>query len=540
MRRLEENLMKSRFHPFLIVVLVLAALACTCSLPLTTTPEPADPETLPDTVEPLPSPGDAALPDGCAPAPVVGDPVGLETYEQAMRAGLEADAAEYGDEAQYQVSLIASRDTDPLCISGAERVTYRNTTGQPLNEVVFRLYPNALDGGAELIVHQVSANETQAQGELSERRTTLTVQLPDALPPGETAALDLVFTLTLPDDSQIGYGRMANTQGIVMLSSFLPMLSVYDADGWWTEWPEELGDPAYSSVALFDVTLLAPEEMQVASSGSSLSAEPDAAEPGMTRRRFVTGPMRDFAVAYSADFELSSGEANGVAIHIWSFPGDQAEDDAALAIAQESIRAYDDAFGLYPYNQLDVVEAPVLALGIEYPGLIYIADHVWDTEDSLYRRWVISHEVGHQWWYGVVGNNQTAEPWLDEGLTEYAVEVYFYATDGERAAQDARDNYQAELDDYVASNDTRLPVGLPVSEYGNREYRVFVYSAGALFYNGLEDRYGREAVLDFLKRYYERFRYDVVDNGELEALVVEVFGADAADYFKEWVYEGDG
>jgi aminopeptidase N len=101
-----------------------------------------------------------------------------------------------------------------------------------------------------------------------------------------------------------------------------------------------------------------------------------------------------------------------------------------------------------------------------------------------------------------------------------------------------RSFYEAEVESYVAEEGRREPVGRPAPSYDDTQYRVFVYSAGALFYNHLADEYGSDAVIQFLHTYYDRFRYDQVNNAELEQLVEETFGIDAGDFFEDWVYEG--
>ena len=57
---------------------------------------------------------------------------------------------------------------------------------------------------------------------------------------------------------------------------------------------------------------------------------------------------------------------------------------------------------------------PQLGGGIEYPG------HVMQGQNTL---GVTSHEVGHQWFYGLVGNDQGRDPWLDEGLATWAEDI---------------------------------------------------------------------------------------------------------------------
>src|SRR5699024_3207279 len=79
----------------------------------------------------------------------------------------------------------------------------------------------------------------------------------------------------------------------------------------------------------------------------------------------------------------------------------------------------------YPYSQFSVVEADFYIGGMEYPNLVMIDQSLYSDDSEEYLELVTVHETAHQWWYGVVGNNQIEEAWLDEGLTEYSTLLYY-------------------------------------------------------------------------------------------------------------------
>lgn len=532
-----------RYPVRVAAVVFLAAIACTCgpfagSLRTTPIPDslteqaPASPAaTATDESSTLTATeqGDSQPPT-LEPS-VVSDPT---TYYQAMREGFASDVDAHSG-TLYQVAI--SVTDDPVHVEGVERVQFANQTGDTLDEIVFRLYSNALTPQDTLFIRTVEVNDEGVDVVLDVNNTALVVPLAKSLAPEESVEITLTFTLELPPGEQVGWGRLADTQ-VIVLSSFLPMLSVYEADGWWMEWPDDTGDPAYSVVALWDVLLEAPADLKVAATGTQ-TGEPESTGSGTLQYHFVTGPVRDYSIALSQEFELTTGTQDGITINIWSLPGDEPVDREALDITAQAVKVFDEQFGAYPFNELDVVEASIDAAGIEYPGLIYIAEGVWDNSDNSYFGWVLVHETAHQWWYSMVGNNQVEAPWLDEGLTEYSVEVYYRETGGAQAGHIIRQVYQDELDNYLDAGYEREPVGLPAETYDGYEYRVFVYSAGALFYSYLADEYGEEAVIGFLQDYFSHFRYDLVENEELQQLVAERFGDEAGEFFTDWVYTGD-
>jgi aminopeptidase N len=294
-----------------------------------------------------------------------------------------------------------------------------------------------------------------------------------------------------------------------------------------------LGDPAYSEVALFDVMLTTPSDFQVASTGVVLGETKN--DDGTTLRTIVTGPVRDFSVAISKTFEKLTDTHDGIAVNVWSMPGRADADQAALDDTETALSAYNQQFGPYPFNELDVVESPITAGGIEYPGLIYVASNDWDTGKFFFEV-VVAHETAHQWWYSMVGNDQVLEPWLDESLADYSVEIYFNAKSGPGAGRGVRESYQESLDGYLSQKGNQdMPVGLPVSAYDGQQYSVFVYQKGPLFYSQLGDKYGNEAVLKLLKTYYTQYRYRIAHTDDMRRLVTEMFGQDAQDLFDQMI-----
>ncbi len=525
--------------PARMVTPVLVLIACTCSRPFITifptpTAVPGDASVSTATPAPTRSASDATQPpaESTPSEPGTGEGASQGSqflYYQAMRPGFEADVDPFIEGTLYQFALTLS--DNPVHIEGTEQVRFTNRTPDTLDRLMFRLYPNGLYRQNLLQVQSALLDGEAVEPELAVSDTALVIPLAQALAPGGSVQVDLAFTLDLPPDKQVGYGRLGDTQ-VIVLSSFLPILSVYEAGGWWMEFPSGPGDPAYSDIALFDVTLTAPSALQVAATGTTLETTDSG---NQATHRFVTGPVRDFSMALSESFELDTAVESGTTVNVWSLPGIRQADQNAVEVAADSMRVFNAQFGEYPYNELDVVEAPLEAGGIEYPGLIYIAEGLWDTQVADR---VIVHEVAHQWWYALVGNNQVGEPWIDEGLTEYSVIVYYTEAVSAQAGQEVRGLFQDELDMYLDQGNEREPVGLPADEYSGIEYRVFVYSAGALFYSYLGDEYGYDAVTAFLQDYFTRYRFNLAENAELEQLVEEHFGPDAVEFFTDWIYTG--
>jgi hypothetical protein len=447
----------------------------------------------------------------------------------AMRPDAWRDIDDFENGVNYWLDLTLE---EPAHLTGRERIRYVNKTQDSLSVIVLRTYLNALAGETALSISDTRVDGQLAASEWADGNSVFQIPLKEEIGPGESIEITLQFALVLSPDVRISYGRLANHDGVVVLSAFFPQLSVYENGGWWTAWPSPQGDPAYSEAALFDVTLTAPSELKVASTGVILTSV--KLENNTTEYTIVTGPVRDFSLAVSRDFELLSATQDDVTINIWSAPGDSDADHFALDKALAALRTFDEQFGAYPLAELDIVEAPIDAGGIEYPGLVYLADSIWEKGNDFFEV-VLAHEISHQWWYGVVGDNQVEQPWVDEALADYSVEVYYRQSYGENAGRNIRDQYQESLDQYLASGARQMPVDLPVSAYDGYQYGVFVYMTGALFYSHLYEDYDPALLRDFLRAFYQQYRYRIAHTEDLRRMVGEFFGADAETFFDEWI-----
>lgn len=525
-----------RLSRILLVVFVLlaAGLACGPNSPASMStpvkalsPTPAVIPTSP--ANPTSQSTQSSEPPGTMHLPMIDSPA--STFYPAMRPGFEADVDGFAAGTRYALALDLT--TNPVRVEGVETVRYLNDTGSTLDDVIFRLYPNALTGGASLTVESVIVQDQSISTSLEVGDSVLRVPLPESLAPGDAITMQLTFNLTLPENELIGYGRMGSSEHGAVLSSFLPLLSVYQEGGWWVEPPVDIGDPVYSATSLFDVSLRAPSDLKVAASGTT--TETTTSRDGLTEYRIVTGPMRDFSLSVSPEFELLEGREGDINVHIWSLPGDADADRAGLDMTQESLRIFNEQFGDYPYRELDVVEAPLSgAAGIEYPGLYYTGSEEWNASDSFFEI-VAVHETAHQWWYSLVGNDQVGEPWLDESLAQYSVQVYFRERYGDQAGSDVQKNYQNVLTQYLENNNPQEAIDLPVVAYHEREYVIWVYYAGPLFYSQLEEKYGAQAVSEYLQAYFSTYRYQIVHTEDVRALLVESLGDGAGVFFDQWI-----
>ena len=291
----------------------------------------------------------------------------------------------------------------------AERVVdgdlrVRFTPDLDTDRLVFRLWPNGpglAEDGARLETGAVTLGGRPVEAVLEEP-TVLVIRPGRTLPAGRAVDVALPWTLRLP----VASGDRVSVDGeAVRLGSFFPILSWEPGVGWATRPPTaDFAEASVAPTADFDLTVSVPDGLSVLASGTN-------DRPG----HWTATAMRDVAVSVGR-FTTAKGVARApgpvevtVGVHR-EVVGASAETYRDRVVA--SLEDFARRFGAYPWPSYTLAITPRLGGGIEYPG------HVMQGAGTLER--TTSHEVAHQWFYGLVGNDQGRDPWLDEGLATWA------------------------------------------------------------------------------------------------------------------------
>ena len=454
----------------------------------------------------------------------------LDLHKKAMLPAFTGDVDGFPQATRYLIDLTV--DVERATFVGTERVRYTNNEDVPLSEVVFRLLGNTPGYAGSTVVREVEVDGVKTQMDLRLGDSALYVPLASPLPPGEQAELSLSFEGTLDTVGESGYAQYGFVDGVLALPNVYPLIPAYDDEGWNVELAPTYGDATFTDTSLYQVRVTLPKDMIVATSGVIV----DTKENGDGTRTYTcaSGPMRDFNIVASAKYEILSATVGQVLLNCYYLPGDQSGGERGLDYASEALRIFQDLVGDYPFNELDVMATPTLAGGIEYPGLIVVADRLYSQTRGFFE-WVVVHEVAHQWWYSLIGNDQLDEPWLDEALTQYTCLLYFEHRYGETAAKEVLAS--AFLDPYQQLQEGRedLPAGLPVAAYPEGLYGAVVYGKGPLFFHELRLQVGDETFYDILRTYYSRYRYKVAYPRDLISVAEQVSQQDLHTLYAKWI-----
>lgn len=467
-------------------------------------------------------------------APIVFDWTDMDIFRPGLIATEQAVLDGPDGASMYNLRLEIAPEMDLLWGKLAVRYTNRETVD--LNEVYFRLYPNV--SGGRITVSNVLVDGQGVTPSLEAADSALRVPLPAPLAPGKSLTISMDFVDELPTEMGGNYGLFGFFENVLVLDTFYPTIAVYDDTGWNVEVPPPDGDWSYYDASFYVVEVTASADLVLVASGREVSRMVQEDQQLVT---FAAGPARDFYLAGSTDFMVVSqqvGETivNSYALSAWP-------DGAALAleIASEALRIFGERFGVYPYSEFDVVSTPMLALGIEYPGITGITLRAYDLKSTLYGsparvmlETTVAHEVGHQWFYNAVGNDQVDEPWLDEALVQYITSLYYLDRYGEDAAQSYRQAAWYGRWDRISRED--VPIGLSSGAYEEGWYVPAIYGRGPVFVLTLAETMGQESFETFLYDYSQTYKWEIARGEDFRRMAERQCDCDLESLFAEWVY----
>lgn len=272
----------------------------------------------------------------------------------------------------------------------------------PVDSVVLRLWANAPRLAA--VGTAIDIVEVRIGDDVPPTRqpdpTTLVVQLGRWVAPGEAIELTLGWRLEVSGPVNDRISRLADS---LRLGSFAPLLAWEPGVGWAVEPPTSgFAEAATSPTADWDLRVDVPDGWGVVASGVEVT-------PG----RWRAAATRDVAVAVGRFRTATATAAAPDPVAVSVSVHDGADDpDRYLSRVVDALEDFAERYGAYPWPAYHLSITPGLSGGIEFPM------HVMQGPDTAGR--TTPHEVAHMWFYGLVGNDQGRDPWLDEGLATWA------------------------------------------------------------------------------------------------------------------------
>lgn len=415
------------------------------------------------------------------------------TVAWATRA--EAAPATWPQPQHYSAQL--RYDGRAQVLSGVERISFVNDGPRALSAVWLRVWPNGY-GSCRRPWARV---RVAAGGHVAGQRagcTALKVQLSHPVAVGGAGFVSVRLRVKVPRT----VNRFGQEKGVVFLGNALPLLDVQKASGPTLNPYTDLGDPFYSLVAGWSVRLDVPLGLTAATTGQARSVR---RLPGRRFRRLqIEAPhARDFALVLGRFRVESTTTSGGVRLRRYRLRGQsRSESRATLRVARAVVQRYTSWYGSPDEGEIDLVPGPgalgSFGSGMEYPGLVMTPG---DPE-------VVAHELAHQWWYALVGDDQWSSPWLDESFAEFS---------SRRLPRSLVRAGRLQCND---SNPVRpfgnLPLTASMKRWGRSPgaYYPEVYLGGTCALRSLEHDLGPGAMTSFLRSYVQAHRWGVVTTAD--------------------------
>jgi len=453
-------------------------------------------------------------------------------------------------------------------INAYQTVQYINNSPDTLHFIYFHLWPNAysdnntplakqllrlngkqrlftdpeLKGSIDSLNFEINGNQVR-WNLLPGQPDICQVFLDAPINPGDSILISTPFRVKIPKGVTSRLGHIGESYQI---SQWYPKPAVYDQAGWHPMSYLDQGE-FYSEFGSFEVNITLPANYIVGATGN-LQNQPEiemldklASDTAWIKKtdlagtrfptslkqtktlRYAANQVHDFAWFADKRFHVSKGKVklpeSGREITTWAmFTSEQAELwKDALQYVNDAIIFYSAHIGDYPYESYTVVQSALSAgLGMEYPGISVIGM----VESAYSLDEVITHEIGHNWFYGALGFNERQYPYLDEGLTSayttrYMNEKYpdkklWEVFVGKKKMAKFLNIDQMpiqrmqELERLVqARNNLEQPINLPATDYSDINYGVMIYNKADMAFNYLRAYLG-DSVFDSAMRGYYR------------------------------------
>ncbi|MFF3975947.1 M1 family aminopeptidase [Streptomyces sp. NPDC001828] len=395
--------------------------------------------------------------------------------------------------------------------TGHESATFTNASATALSEVYLRLWDN-YHGTCSAMPITVTNVTGGTAGALSVGCTALKIDLPAPLPQGQSTTIGFDLGITVPD----GADRFGADGAFNNIGNALPVLAVRDAAGWHLDPYTNNGESFYSLAADFKVTLDHPTSLLVPATGTSVDT------PGSSGRTITTATaskVRDFAWAAGPFSKISGTSPAGTAINIYSVSGiSSANAQSMLATAKSAVDTHAARFGAYPYGELDaVIDNNYWFGGMEYPG--FVLDLVSTT--------ALTHEIGHQWWYGIVGDDEYNNPWLDEAFADYSTDL---------AQNQTGTNCWNSVS--WASSSEKITNSMAYWDAHSSRYSTVVYGYGKCALHDLRRVLGDSVMAKLLKDYATSHWYGVSTTAEFKAAAQAATTTDLTSFWTQHRIDG--
>ena len=456
-------------------------------------------------------------------------------------AGCKPSKMQQAVESGNHYTIVASYDNEHHIVSATQTVTFTNRSENAFECVKFHIYANAYrEDAVGAIVpakyHALAYPNGESYGQIDfdtvkvdgmpvayviegQDMDILSVPTKEIFP-DESVEIEMTYQIQLANI----HHRLGYTANAVHLGNWFPILcrvsnNAFDCTPYYN-----VGDPFVSDVANFDVKITLPSNFVVASTGTMTEAS--NGEAGITYC-YEAQAVRDFALMMSPHYQKLSQMVGDTTINYYYFADKNPQQ--SLLTAVESFEYFCKNVGDYPYDTYSVCETDFCYGGMEYPNIVMVA-----SKSQAYDQ-AIAHETAHQWFYGVVGNDQIANAWMDEGLAEFLTYLYLEESGKMPLAKNILANtktyttYVDVLNHFYTDVERNFR---PICDYkSDGEYVIMTYVKGSLLFNTLYESLGAPKFWKCIAHYYQTAQFQIAEPNTMSGCFASIGGKQVENIF---------
>lgn len=462
---------------------------------------------------------------------------------------------------QQQVNFLieVSLNEKEKSLDGYERLEYINNSPDTLSYIWFHLWSNAYKNDKTAFSEQLLRNgntkfyfsdkeEKGYMNRLDFKVNGLTARiedhpqyidivkviLPSPLPPKEKAIITTPFHVKLP----FNFSRGGYDGSSFQVTQWYPKPAVYDLNGWHPMPYLDQGE-FFSEFGNYDVRITLPKDFVVAATGLLQNQEEiswmksridapakkkaissrsptsknapkkpveetvDISPSGTKSLRYLQENIHDFAWFANKDFIVNYDSCqlqSGRVIDVYTFYTEKEKQvwKNSVQHSKDAIRFYSNEVGEYPYDIISAVQGPPsFGGGMEYPTITVISPMATEQQLDI----VLAHEIGHNWFYGILASNEREHPWMDEGINSFydkKYTLYKYGTDT---------NEEELVLQTLIKQHKDQPITTRSEDFTSLNYGTVAYHKTAVWLQLVEEKLGEEKFKQTLQEYYNKWKF---------------------------------
>ncbi len=380
-------------------------------------------------------------------------------------------------------------------------------------------------------------------------QTVMVVRLPRSVEPRETVRVEIAWKSKIPRT----FARTGFRGNYFFIVQWFPKVGVYQANGTWNCHQFHAATEFYSDFGVYDVDMTVPKGWLLGATGLQLEVRnnPD----GTTTHHYQQSDVHDFAWTTSPEYlearrRFQEPGLRLVDMRLLYEPEHQSQVERHFRATKAALKYYGVWFGEYPYGHITIVDPAYGsgAGGMEYPTLFTCGTRYWNPEGGGSPEGVTVHEAGHQFWYGIVANNEFEDAWLDEGFntfsTDRVIEVAFgYPSFVRRFFRGffpvrvpglvlQRMTGGARLDGYRAAVRADIQ-SAPTFQYHPNRASLVTYNKTSLWLATLENTLSWTTLQKILSTYFQRWKFRHPKPEDFFSIASEVSGRNLSPFFNE-------